>query len=381
MNTMSKNSIATTESKTNNTEENTMTNEIITFNYNETQVRTIEIDGEPWFVLKDVCNVLRLNEPHRVAARLDDDERTQSTVIDSLGRKQEMTIISESGLYSVILRSDKPEAKPFRKWVTSEVLPSIRKTGKYVADSANEISNDSTISMLLDEIIKLKNNERELMGTNSQLATLGCNVWNQCETERKILDSDYDKEKKLTERIEELERENEELKANCRVLEQTSERERNLRISAEDKISALIFRRQGLYVNLKVLSDAWTNNNKVLTEWEQREHKNRYKIDYYDAVVNTEGLYTIEETAKLCSSNKFVIGRNQLYDWLMNNGYISAQNKLPYQKYIENGVFRVCLCDRKDEETNNGIGVFVTSEGLKYLFAELGKSANEFKIK
>ena len=107
----------------------------------------------------------------------------------------------------------------------------------------------------------------------------------------------------------------------------------------------------------------------------------QYKIDYYDAVVNTEWLYTIEETAKLCSSDKFVIGRNQLYDWLMNNGYIIAQNKLPYQKYIENGVFRVCLCDREDEETDNGIGVFVTSEGLKYLYAELSKSSNEFKIK
>lgn len=71
-----------------------------------------------------------LTEPHRVAARLEEDERTQSTVIDSLGRNQETTIINESGLYSVILRSDKPDAMRFRKWVTSEVLPSIRKLDK-----------------------------------------------------------------------------------------------------------------------------------------------------------------------------------------------------------------------------------------------------------
>ncbi|MGN0708437.1 MAG: BRO family protein [Faecalibacterium sp.] len=103
------------------------------FNYQNQEVRTVELNGEPWFVLKDVCNILGLGESHRVAARLDEDERTLSTVTDSMGRQQETTIINESGLYNVILRSDKPEAKPFRKWVTSEVLPSIRKHGGYIA--------------------------------------------------------------------------------------------------------------------------------------------------------------------------------------------------------------------------------------------------------
>lgn len=91
----------------------------------------MEVNGEPWFVLKDVCNVLGLGSAHKVADRLDEDERNQIPLTDSLGREQETTIVSESGLYNVILRSDKPEAKPFRKWVTSEVLPSIRKTGGY----------------------------------------------------------------------------------------------------------------------------------------------------------------------------------------------------------------------------------------------------------
>ena len=109
-------------------------NELEVFKYGENNVRTIQQNGEPWFVLKDVCEILDLNEPHRVAARLDEDERTQSTVIDALGRKQQTTVVSESGLYNVILRSDKPEAKPFRKWVTSEVLPSIRKHGMYATD-------------------------------------------------------------------------------------------------------------------------------------------------------------------------------------------------------------------------------------------------------
>ena len=106
-------------------------NEMQVFNYKSSQVRTVEINNEPWFVLKDVCAVLDLGSAHKVSERLDEDERNQIPLTDSLGRKQETTIINESGLYNVILRSDKPEAKPFRKWVTSEVLPSIRKTGSY----------------------------------------------------------------------------------------------------------------------------------------------------------------------------------------------------------------------------------------------------------
>ena len=101
------------------------------FNYNSVEVRTIQKDGEPWFVLRDVCNVLGLGTPARVAERLDPDEVSQTHITDSMGRQQETTIINESGLYSVILRSDKPEAKPFRKWVTSEVIPAIRRHGSY----------------------------------------------------------------------------------------------------------------------------------------------------------------------------------------------------------------------------------------------------------
>lgn len=109
-------------------------NEMKVFDYNEHQVRTVEQNGEPWFVLKDVCDVLGLTTTARVSERLDEDEVSQTHVIDSIGRRQETTIISESGLYNVILRSDKTEAKPFRRWVTSEVLPSIRRTGWYIKD-------------------------------------------------------------------------------------------------------------------------------------------------------------------------------------------------------------------------------------------------------
>lgn len=95
------------------------------------EVRTTLIDGEPWFVLNDVCKALGIGNPRAVAARLDEDEKNTVTLNDGNRGNPNMTAISESGLYAVIVRSDKPEAKPFRKWVTSEVLPAIRKTGAY----------------------------------------------------------------------------------------------------------------------------------------------------------------------------------------------------------------------------------------------------------
>lgn len=107
-------------------------NELQVFTYGDSKVRTVQQNGEPWFVLKDVCGVLGIADHKVTARRLDSDEVCQTPLTDSIGRQQDTTIINESGLYNVILRSDKPEAKPFRKWVTSEVLPSIRKHGAYM---------------------------------------------------------------------------------------------------------------------------------------------------------------------------------------------------------------------------------------------------------
>lgn len=105
-------------------------NDLQIFIYGGEQLRTIQQPDGLWWVLRDVCQVLGLAEPHRVASRLDDDEKGR-TLMTTPGGTQEVTIINEPGLYAVILRSDKPEAKAFKRWVTHEVLPSIRKTGAY----------------------------------------------------------------------------------------------------------------------------------------------------------------------------------------------------------------------------------------------------------
>ena len=105
-------------------------NDIISLSYNGSNIRTAEKDGQLWWVLADVCRVLELSNASIVASRLDEDEVTK---LDLGGKTGITNLINESGLYSVILRSDKPQAKPFRRWVTHEVLPQIRQNGCYIA--------------------------------------------------------------------------------------------------------------------------------------------------------------------------------------------------------------------------------------------------------
>lgn len=105
-----------------------------TFNASNQQVRTVILDGQPYFVVKDVCDVLGHTNPSVAIQMLDDDERAKK----SLGRQGEMWLVNESGLYNLIFRSNKPEAKSFRKWVTSEVLPTLRRTGRYELPSVRK---------------------------------------------------------------------------------------------------------------------------------------------------------------------------------------------------------------------------------------------------
>lgn len=110
-------------------------NQLQVFNYGQKEIRTIVVDGETEWIAKDLCEVLDLGNVSQALARLDEDEKGV-TSNDTLGGPQEMLTVNESGLYSLILGSKKPEAKPFKRWITHEVLPTIRKTGAYITDAA-----------------------------------------------------------------------------------------------------------------------------------------------------------------------------------------------------------------------------------------------------
>jgi len=111
------------------------------FDYSGRQVRTVTRDGEPWFVAADVCAVLGIANARQAVTYLDEDEVVQQPVTtnDGSGRSLATNLVNEPGLYSLILRSRKPEAKAFKRWVTHEVLPAIRKTGRYEVAQLDEL--------------------------------------------------------------------------------------------------------------------------------------------------------------------------------------------------------------------------------------------------
>ncbi|MCM1055545.1 MAG: hypothetical protein NC394_08490 [Bacteroides sp.] len=108
-------------------------NEIAKFDYNGLNVRTIIADNEPWFVVRDICAVLgmRPNQGKTLVKHVDKDRLNLIQSVDVRGRQKKLIAVNEAGLYDVLVRSDKSEAKKFRRWVTGEVLPMLRKTGQY----------------------------------------------------------------------------------------------------------------------------------------------------------------------------------------------------------------------------------------------------------
>ena len=142
----------------------TISNSLQLFQNAGFKIRVLMRDGEPWFVAKDVCDCLELGNVSQTCSRLDDDERG-IILNDTPSGKQEMLVVSEPGLYSLIGSSKKQEAKAFKRWVNHEVLPSIRKTGGYGIRTVDDMINDpDTAIRLLTQlkILRLQNDQLEM---------------------------------------------------------------------------------------------------------------------------------------------------------------------------------------------------------------------------
>lgn len=126
------------------------------FQYADREVRTVSVDGEVWFVLADICGVLGVANVGNVAARLEEADIRQ-TDISSGGQRRAVTIVSESGMYEVVIRSDKPEARRFRWWVTHEVIPAIRRTGTYAVETPEQLMARAVVQA--QEIIARKDEQ------------------------------------------------------------------------------------------------------------------------------------------------------------------------------------------------------------------------------
>ncbi|SEB15958.1 Phage antirepressor protein KilAC domain-containing protein [Thalassobacillus cyri] len=146
------------------------------FNYGEQQVRTVIIDDVVWFIAADVCTVLDIKNSHDAVVRLDADEKATSVIPTQFGDK-EMNLVNESGLYSLIFRSRKKEAKQFKRWVTHEVLPSIRKNGSYNPQVPQSFSEALRLAADLQEEAernrpKVEAHDRFISGENYQTMSI-----------------------------------------------------------------------------------------------------------------------------------------------------------------------------------------------------------------
>ena len=139
---------------------------IVPFDFNGHSVRVHKDQNtEPWFVAKDVCDILDIGNSRQATSYLDDDEKDTVITNDSIGRQREICIVNEAGIYSLILRSRKPEAKAFKRWVTHEVLPEIRKTGGYI-HATPEMSDDEIMARALQ--VANRTMERQKMQIEEQ---------------------------------------------------------------------------------------------------------------------------------------------------------------------------------------------------------------------
>lgn len=137
-------------------------NNLIVFNFESNEVRAFDISGEVWLVASDVASALEYRTASDITRNLDDDEKG-TQIVRTLGGNQNLSVINESGLYAAVLKSRKPEAKRFKKWVTSEVIPSIRKTGSYTTPtqaSRNLLADKLEAATILADALNLTGSSR-----------------------------------------------------------------------------------------------------------------------------------------------------------------------------------------------------------------------------
>ncbi|MGG2943021.1 BRO family protein [Bacillus safensis] len=135
------------------------------FNYQDQEVRTVIQDGQPFFIGKDVADILGYSNPRKALIdHVDTEDKDGVTIRDAIGRQQTMTAINESGLYSLILSSKMPDAKKFKRWVTSEILPAIRQTGQYGGPKAlsEREGQIQSLELLLDNLKRSAEMEQQI---------------------------------------------------------------------------------------------------------------------------------------------------------------------------------------------------------------------------
>ena len=150
-----------------------MNNEMQRFDFRGASLRTLTDEaGEPWFIAKDVCDILEISNNRDAISQLDSDEKNTVVISDGIPGNPNKTIISEPGLYKLIMRSRKPEAKEFQRWVTHEVLPQIRKTGGYIPTSESDSDEDIMARAVLVAQKTIERKNQQLQAKDAQIKVL-----------------------------------------------------------------------------------------------------------------------------------------------------------------------------------------------------------------
>lgn len=351
------------------------------------EIRTAGTSEEPLFCLADVCRAIGIKDVPRCASRLEDDMRQTHPIIDSLGRTQQATFVTESGLYDVIIRSDSENAKPFRRWVCGEVLPSIRKMGN--------VSSTDTIT----ELIKITEHDGKRAVSAREL--------------HKFLESKQDFSTWIKNRIEKYDLVENQDYATAPQIYGTANRgystrlEYALTIDAAKELSMVEGNERGKLARkyfiacekrLKEMSMAsyqiddpiaraqrWIEEqkekkrieeqNKVLAV-ENKEQADKIAADapkvlFANALKASDRSILVGELAKILKQNGCDTGQKRLFAWLRENGYLmkgGSERNQPTQRSMELGLFEVTkgVVTRPDDTVITTVTTKVTAKGQEY---------------
>lgn len=322
-------------------------------------VRTIAIDGEPWFVGKDVAEKLGYSKARKaIADHVDEEDKKHSygvTIRDSTGREQKPIVINESGMYSLVLGSKLPAANKFKHWITSEVIPSIRMNGGYITGQEN------IEGRAMNELIKVTYDGKEPTVSARELHTgleirTNFTTWFERMCEYGFDESDY---KKCFPN----------LKSGCNggqnmidyqisvdmakqiCMIQRSDKGRLYRQYFIDLEKAwntpeLVMARALKMADKKihVLEAENEKHKEVIIQQAQKIEADRPKTIFADAVSTSKTSILIGDLAKLICQNGHQIGQKRLFQWMRDHGYlmkIGASYNMPTQRYMEQGLFEV----------------------------------------
>lgn len=332
------------------------------------KVRTVELDGQPFFVGRDIATALGYSNPRDALRKhVDEEDKNDAVAIrDTIGREQKSTIINESGLYSLVLSSKLPSAKKFKRWVTTEVLPSIRKTGsdseqsKGVVTTPNQYGSndmvDANDSGQHGLVLVNEQNDEQVVSGRALHQFLGVetryNDWF-----KRMLQYGFEEGKDYV------------LK-NEQVLSEKREREYTqvdhiLKLDMAKELCMLARSEKGKQARryFLELEREWNSPEKVMARalkiaqqkltvfgdriklLEADAERMRPKEIFADAVTGSSDTIPVGELAKILRQNGYRIGRNRLFDWMRENGYLIQRAgdsyNCPTQKAMDMGLFEI----------------------------------------